>query len=173
MANDFYLHLIDTKTGVVKGEATDAAFTEEIQLSGFTIEIDGPDLDAAGSADSGHCVFHELQLKAPASVASSVLFYLCCTGEIVKQATITCRKAGGGKVQPFIQWRFHRAQISYYKQEPAEGGVLDSFNLKFSKVEMGYFKQKPDGSFETSPRTAGWDQDQNASLKTTLPHPKK
>ena len=133
-------------------ESTDAAlFTEEIQ-SGFSIEIDGPDLDAAGgSADSGHCVFHEVTIKAPASVASSVLFYLCCTGEIVKQATITCRKTGGGKLQPYIQWRFHRAQISNYKHEPAENGLLDTFDLKFSKIEMAYFKQKPDGSFESSP----------------------
>ena len=71
MASDFFLHLIDTKTGVVKGESVDAAFADEIQVSKFTIEVTGPQLDAAGSADAGHCSFADAEFELPVSVASS------------------------------------------------------------------------------------------------------
>jgi type VI secretion system secreted protein Hcp len=171
MPSDFFLNLVDTKTGPVKGESVDAGYPDEIQVSKFTIEVTGPQLDSAGSADAGACTLHEAEFEMPVSVASTALFYLCCSGEMLKQATLTCRKAGG-KMQAFLQWRFHKAQVSYYKvtagDEPTE-----TIKIRYAKAEVAYSRQKPDGSLEATPRTAGWDADQNASLKASLPHPPK
>lgn len=174
MAGDYYLCLVDNKVGAVKGESVDTVYADEIQLNKFTIEVEGPDLETEGSSDSGHCDFKEAEFEAVANVASSTLFYLCCAGELLKTATLTCRKAGAGKQQTYLQWRFHNPQISSFKQTPTDNGlVVDTFRLKYAKVEIAYSRQKADGTVEATPHTAGWDADQNGSLKSTLPHPKK
>ena len=175
MAGDFYLNVVDTKTGFVKGESIDVTYTDEIQISNFSIGVRGPELSDEASADSGHCDFEEAEFEMPASVASSALFYLCCSGEILKTVTLTCRKGGGGgKPQTFLQWRFHRAQISSYKMTPSDNDTpTETIRLKFAKLEIAYTRQKPDGTLEATPHQSGWDQDQNGSLKSTLPHPKK
>jgi type VI secretion system Hcp family effector len=171
MTSDFFLQIVDTKTGVVKGEAIDSIYVDEINVTRFSIEITGPALDASGSADAGSCTFHEAEFEMPCSIASSALYYLCCTGEILKTVTLTCRKAAGGKQHTYLQWRLHRAQISSYKVGSAEHAATETIRVRYAKAELAYTRQKQDGSMEATPRTAGWDADANAALKSTLPHP--
>lgn len=170
MPGDYFLHLVDSKTGVVKGESQDSVFSEEIDVVSFNIQVTGPLLDAASASDGGSCTFHEAEFVVMVSAASNTLFTLCCTGEILKTVTLTCRKAGAGKLNPYLQWRFHRAQISDYTVTGSAEMPTESIKVRYAKVEMAYTKQKGDGSMDGAPRTAGWDTDQNAALKATLPH---
>ena len=84
--------------------------------------------------------------------ASPGLMKACATGQHIKEATLSARKAGKGQ-QDYLTFKFHDILISSFQtggSESASVNPTDQVSFNFSKVEMEYKPQKLDGSFGAS-----------------------
>jgi type VI secretion system secreted protein Hcp len=71
----------------------------------------------------------------------------CATGQHLKEATITRRKAGKGQ-QEFLVIKMNDVLITAVTSDGNEGGNLETVTLAFAKVDLEYRPQKADGSLE-------------------------
>jgi type VI secretion system secreted protein Hcp len=72
----------------------------------------------------------------------------CATGQHIKLATLTARKAGKGQ-QDYLTFKLHDVLVSSFQTGGAEGtDVLptDQVSLNFAKLEVAYKPEKADGS---------------------------
>jgi type VI secretion system secreted protein Hcp len=72
----------------------------------------------------------------------------CATGQHLKEATITRRKAGKGQ-QEFLIIKMNDVLITAVTDaDNDEGGNLETVSLAFAKVDLEYRPQKADGSLD-------------------------
>ena len=89
----------------------------------------------------------------------------CATGEHIKQALLSCRKAGG-KQEVYLTVKFTDLLVSSYQTGGSGSGdvvPLDQISMNFSKIEFEYKPQKADGSMD-SPMHAGYDVKANKKM---------
>ena len=79
--------------------------------------------------------------------ASPSLMQACATGQHIKMATLTARKAGKGQ-QEYLTFKFHDVLVSSFQTAGARGRSrpVDQVSFNFAKIEVEYKQQKPDGS---------------------------
>ena len=90
--------------------------------------------------------------------SSPKLFLACATGEHIKSAVLTCRKAGKTQ-QEFLKWKFTDLLISSYNTGGSGGSdvvPIDQVSFNFTKIEVSYAPQKADGSLDAA-LPAGYD----------------
>jgi len=170
MASDFYLAINTKKGGDIKGESMTVQFKDQIQISKFTIALNSPtdfDGQAAGRVHLEHAEF-----EFETSLASVPLFSTICTNDVIKQCTLTCRKAGvSGKIGTFLQWRFHDARLVSFKMSGENEKVGDTITIAYASVEVWYGLQKQDGSIGNG-LVSCYDAGENAMSDCSLPDPK-
>ena len=73
----------------------------------------------------------------------------CATGEHIKEATITVRKAGKGQ-QEFLIIKMSDVIITgvHPSGTPNDGGMVENVSIAGAKVDVEYKPQKPDGSLD-------------------------
>jgi len=153
MAADFYL-----KIDGVDGESTDAKHKGEIEIQSFSLGASqrGPG-SAGGGLAAGKVSLQDFHFTTKVSKASPKLFLACATGEHMKRAVLTCRKAGGGQ-QEYLTYTLSDVLVSSYQTggSPTATVPTDQFSLNFSKIEIEYRPQKADGSLD-APVKVGYD----------------
>src|SRR5512136_616375 len=80
--------------------------------------------------------------------ASPKLMLACASGEHLKNAILTCRKAGKEQ-QEYLKVTFTDLLVSNYQTNgtgSADIIPMDQISLNFTKVEIEYKEQKPDGT---------------------------
>ena len=98
MASDIF-----AKIGNIKGEAADAKHKDEIEVLSFSWGVtNGATIGAGGGAGAGKATFQDLSIVHTIDKASPLLLKACATGEHLKEATITHRKAGKGQQEYLI-----------------------------------------------------------------------
>ena len=103
-------------------------------------------IKTGGGGGTGKATFQDLVIVHKIDKASPSLLRACATGEHLKVATITQRKAGTGQ-QDYIIIEMENVIISGIVQggstaEPA----LETVSLVFAKVDFEYRPQKDDGT---------------------------
>jgi type VI secretion system secreted protein Hcp len=82
--------------------------------------------------------------------ASPLLMKACATGEHIKDATVTVRKAGKAPQEYLLITMSDVLVTSLSLSVDAEpGGTAEVVVLAFAKVDLEYKPQKPDGSLDT------------------------
>ena len=145
MASDFLL-----KIDGVPGESNQDKHKGEIEVGSFSWgAAQQGSMSAGGGGGAGKASMHDLSFSAPVSKASPVLFQKCATGEHIKKALLTVRKAGKNQ-QEYYKITLTDLLISSYQSGGADGGgpPMDSFSLNYTKIEFSYAAQKPDGTLE-------------------------
>jgi type VI secretion system secreted protein Hcp len=97
--------------------------------------------------------------------ASPKLMLACATGEHIKEATLTCRKAGKEQ-QEFLKIKFEDLLVSSYQTGGSGHGDIvptDQISLNYSKIHFEYKEQKPDGTLGGAVK-AGYDLKANKKL---------
>ena len=148
----------------IPGESRDVKHKGEIQLESFSWgESNPPAPVRGGGSGAGKVQVHDLNVVKALDKASPKLFLACASGEHIKEATLTARKAGKGQ-QEFLVFKFTDLLVSAY-QTGAGGGEAptDQVSFNFATIETEYRPQKPDGSLD-APVKAGWDVKQNKKL---------
>ena len=159
---DMYLRVEGARQGQIKGEATDSAHADEIEVSGWSWGMDGN--GAAFGARSSHTTLQELVVRKPVDRASTGLMSALRSNEVIKKAVLTVRKAGGLASVPFLTITVEKARVISHRLSNVVDDapeLTEEIRLAFYKVQVEYRPQDSSGAgsgvntFETEVLPAG------------------
>jgi type VI secretion system secreted protein Hcp len=160
-AVDYFL-----KLDGIDGESTDDKHKNEIDILSFSWGLANATSGAGrGGAGAGKAVFQDFHFTTNVNKASPKLFLACAMGQHIKEAKLTCRKAGREQ-EEFLIVKMTDVLITSYQQGGAsESDVVptDQLSLNFAKIEVEYFPQKPDGTLDAVVK-AGYDLKKNEKV---------
>src|SRR5437867_3399257 len=153
-AVDFFL-----KVDGIEGESGDHKHAKEIQLESWSWgETQSGSHSAGGGGGAGKVSMQDFHFVMKVNKASPKLMLACATGHHIKEAILTCRKAGKEQ-QEFLKVKFSDLLVSSY-QTGGSGNAdvipLDQIAVNFAKIEFEYKEQKPDGTL-SGPIQAWYD----------------
>ena len=162
MAVDYFL-----KIDGIAGESRDSKHKDEIELQSFSwgAHQATPAAGAGGGGGAGKVSMQDFHFVMRTNKASPKLFLACASGQHLKSAVLTARKAGKDQ-QEFLVYKFTDLLVSGYQTGGSEGSEVpvDQVSFNFSKVQLDYRPQSPSGQLGTAV-TAGWDVKANKALK--------
>jgi len=145
MATDIF-----AKIGDIKGESTDSAFKDQIELFSWSFGVSQTGSMAyGGGGGEGKANFNDFNFMHRLDKASPNLMKACATGKHYPEALVTARKAGEGQKE-YMVFKFTDVLITSVQPSGSNGGdgVMESVSMQFAKVELEYKAQKPDGSLD-------------------------
>jgi len=141
---------IFAKIGDIKGESIDAKHKDEVEVLSWSwgVQQSGSITQGSGGG-AGKANFNDFNFTHRVDKSSPILMRACATGEHIKDATITVRKAGKGQ-QEFLVIKMNDVLItSVNPGGSGEGaGTAESVGMQFAKVDLEYKPQKADGSLD-------------------------
>lgn len=147
------------KVDGVEGESPDHKHKNEIQLESWSWGETQTGTHAFGSGGgAGKVSMQDFHFVMRVNKASPKLMLACATGQHVKEAVLTCRKAGKEQ-QEFLKVKFTDLLVSSYQTGGSANGdviPLDQISLNFAKIEFEYKEQKADGTLGGAVK-AGYD----------------
>ena len=129
----------------IKGESPDVKHKDEIDVESWT--WGETNAGGTGSGGGGRVSMQDFQFVMRLNRASPALMRACATGQHIKTATLSARKAGKGQEED-LTFKFRDVLISSFQTSgSAETPVpTDSVSFSFAKLEVEYRPEKSDGS---------------------------
>lgn len=153
-AVDYFL-----KIDGIDGETQQKGHAGSIELASWSFgETNSGSWAASGGGGSGKVNMQDFHFVMHVNKASPKLFLACATGEHIRSAKLTCRKAGKTQ-QEFLKVTFTDLLVSSYQTGGSGSSDViptDQISLNFAKIEFDYAEQKADGSLGASVKT-GYD----------------
>jgi type VI secretion system secreted protein Hcp len=148
----------------IAGESTDAKHKGEIAVQTF-LWGETQSGSPVGGGGAGKLSAGPLIVTARASKASPLLLLACATGQHIKSAVLSARRAGAGKAQlDYLTISLADVLVTSFEVNAnTENGPVDEVSLAFAQLVVEYREQNPDGSPGTVTR-AGWDVKANQKL---------
>jgi type VI secretion system secreted protein Hcp len=150
-AVDYFL-----KIDGIPGESTDHKHKDEIDVSSWSWGVTQSGTHAyGGGGGAGKSAHGDLHFTMRISKASPKLHLACATGEHIKKAVLTCRKAGKEQ-QEYLKVTFTDVLVSSYQASGSEREIVpvEQCALNFAKIEFSYQTQKSDGTLEGAVKSA-------------------
>jgi type VI secretion system secreted protein Hcp len=146
MASDIFV-----KIGDIKGESLDDKHKGEIEVLSYSWGVSNSANigGGAGGGGAGKATFQDLSFTHTTDKASPLLLKACATGQHIKEATITRRKAGKGQQEYLIIKMNDVIVTSVALSDASGGGSAEHVSITFAKVDLEYKPQKADGSLDT------------------------
>ena len=142
---------IFAKIGDIKGESLDSKHKDEVEVLSWSWGVHNEAGSSVGGsgAGSGKASFSDFNFMHHVDKASPNLLRACATGEHLKEATITARKAGKGQ-QEFLIIKMNDVIVTSVGMVGSEdtAATAESVALRFGKVDLEYKPQKADGSLD-------------------------
>jgi len=141
---------IFAKIGDIKGESLDSKHKDEVEVLSWSWGVaNAAPIRGGGGAGAGKATFHDFSFTHHVDKASPVLMKACATGQHIKEATITVRKAGKGQ-QEFLIIKMNDVIITSVNPSGAGDApaTAEHVALQFAKVDLEYKAQKADGSLD-------------------------
>ena len=140
---------IFAKLGDIKGESLDSKHKDEIEILSWSWGVSQSGTMAhGGGGGEGKASFHDLSFTHHIDKASPVLLRGCATGEHLKEAMISARKAGKSQQEYLIIKMNDVIITSVMDGASSDGGQTETVSLTFAKVDLEYKPQKADGSLD-------------------------
>jgi type VI secretion system secreted protein Hcp len=140
---------IFAKIGDIKGESVDAKHKDEIEVLSFSWGVTNSEtLKIGGGGGAGKASFQDIAFLHNIDKASPSLLRACATGEHIKEATITQRKAGKGQQEYLIIKLNDVIVTGVALSDTSSGASSENVSLAFAKVDLEYRPQKLDGSLD-------------------------
>ena len=141
---DFFL-----KIDGIQGESQDKTHKSEIEIESWSWgATQSGTAVRGGGMGAGKVQMQDFHLTMRVNKSSPKLMLACAQGEHIKNAILTCRKAGKDQ-QEYLKVTFSDLLVSSY-QTGGTGAAdivpIDQISLNFSKVEIEYKEQKADGT---------------------------
>jgi len=146
----------------IEGESQDSKHKSEIEIQSFSFgATQTGSFAAGGGGGAGKVNMQDFHFTVPVNKASPKLMLACASGQHIKKAILTVRKAGKEQ-QEYLKYTFSDILVSSYQTGGGGGDVMpvDQISLNFAKIEQEYKEQKADGTLAGSVK-AGWDLKQN------------
>ncbi len=156
MAVDMFIEI----DGVL-GESAIKTNAIDIESWTFGMSQTGTSHVATG-AGAGKVSVQDIHLNKKADKVSPTLMLKCCSGEHIKKAKITCRKAGGTKPLDYYVVELEDILISSVQTMGSNGNdlVSESISINFSAFKVIYTPQTSSGSGSGAVEVA-WDVAKN------------
>ena len=141
---------IFAKIGDIKGESLDSKHKDEVEILSWSwgVSQSGSIAQGGGGGGAGKANFNDFNFTHRVDKASPILLKACATGEHIKEATITVRKAGKGQ-QEFLIIKMNDVLITSVNPSGSDTAALaESVAMQFAKVALEYKPQKADGSLD-------------------------
>ena len=133
MASDIF-----AKIDGIQGESRDSKHQDEIEVLSWSWGVSQTGSIAfGGGGGEGKASFHDFTFTHHIDKASPVLLKACATGEHIKEATITVRKAGKGR-QEFLVIKMNDVIITSVSQSAEETATAESVALQCASVDLEY-----------------------------------
>src|SRR5262245_1213752 len=133
----------------IPGESGDAKHKDEIQVLSFSFgESQAGTMAFGGGGGAGKVQMQDFHFMMNVNKASPKLFLTCATGEHIKNAVLTARKAGKDQ-QDYLKVTFTDLLVSSFQTNGdahANSLPVDSISLNFAAIEVEYKIQNADGS---------------------------
>jgi type VI secretion system secreted protein Hcp len=145
MASDIF-----AKIGDIKGESLDDKHKGEVDLLSWSWGVSQSGTMAhGGGGGEGKASFADFNFSHYIDKASPVLLKACATGEHIKEATVTVRKAGKGQ-QEYLIIKMNDIIITNVSPSASGngGGTAENVALQCAKIDLEYKPQKADGSLD-------------------------
>lgn len=150
----------------IEGESQAKGNEKEIHLESWSWgESQSGTHSAAGGGGAGKVQMQDFHCVKKIDKASPKLFLACATGEHIKKATLTCRKAGGTQ-GAFLTVTMSDLLVSSYQTGGSGHSDIvptDQISINFAKIEWEYKEQKVDGSMGAGVK-AGYDLKKNLKV---------
>ena len=149
----------------IQGESTDDKHKNEIDVQSWSWgETNTGDAAHRGGMGAGKVSMQDFHFVMHINKATPKLMEACATGQHIKSAILTCRKAGGTQ-QEYLKVTFSDLIVSSYQGGGSHGDMIpvDQVSLNFSKIEYEYKEQKPDGTLGGTVK-AGYDLKANKKV---------
>src|SRR5712692_3292016 len=150
----------------VEGEAQDSKHKNEIDLESWSWgETQTGTHVAGGGGGAGKVAMQDFHFVMRVNKASPKLMLACATGEHIKKAVLTCRKAGKEQ-QEFLKIELDDLLIASYQTGGSGHSDIvptDQVSLNFAKILFEYKEQKADGTLGP-PVKAGYDLKANKAV---------
>ena len=144
MASDIF-----AKIGDIKGESLDDKHKGEIDVLSWSWGVtQSGTMSHGGGGGEGKAHFNDFSFTHGVDKASPVLLKACATGEHIKEATITVRKAGKGQQEVLIIKMNDIIITGVSLGDTSDGAGSETVTMAFAKVDIEYRPQKADGSLE-------------------------
>ena len=145
----------------IEGESTDEAFKGKIELTGFNFGVTNSGTMAkGGGGGTGKADFQNITLNKVIDKSSPKLFKAAATGEHIKKATISVRKASGkGNQYVYASYALEEVMVTGYTTASIQEGpvLVETVTLDFTRIKVTYTPQKADGTPEGAV-PAGYDR---------------
>jgi len=133
----------------IQGESQDKTHKNEIEIESFSWgETQTGTARSGGGMGAGKVQMQDFNFVMRVNKASPKLMLACAQGEHIKNAILTCRKAGKEQ-QEYLKVTFSDLLVSSYQTNgsgAADVLPMDQISFNFTKVELEYKEQKPDGT---------------------------
>jgi type VI secretion system secreted protein Hcp len=133
----------------IEGESQDQKHKGEIDLLTWSWgETQSGTHASGGGGGAGKVSMQDFHFVMGVNKSSPKLLLACATGEHIKSALLTCRKAGKEQ-QEYLKIKMSDCLISSYQTGGSGGDNVipsDQISLNFAKIEYEYKEQKADGS---------------------------
>jgi len=141
---DYYL-----KIDGIPGESADSKHKNEIDVESWTWGQKQPH-DAATGLSTGRVTMEPFNFTMLVNKASPKLFLACSTGQHIKEALLTCRRAGKEQ-QEYLKIKFTDLIVGDFRTGGSADQVvpLDKITFVFGKIEFTYAPQKADGTLDS------------------------
>jgi type VI secretion system secreted protein Hcp len=154
MAYDAFL-----KIDGIPGESQDYKWRDAIDILSFSFGASQAGTMAfGGGGGAGKVQMQDFHFTMNVNKASPKLFLACATGEHIKQAVLTCRKAGKEQ-QEYLKVTFQDLLVSSYQfngDANANHLPTDAISLNFARISWDYKVQNEKGQLVPG-AVAGYD----------------
>jgi type VI secretion system secreted protein Hcp len=160
-AVDYFL-----KIDGIDGESQDHKHKGEIHIESWSWgEHNDSHITQTGGLGAGKVSAQDFHITSHINKASPKLALACASGEHIKKAVLTCRKAGKEQ-QEFLKITLSDCLVSSYQTGGSGHSEIvptDQVSLAFAKIEWEYKEQKPDGTLGGATK-AGWNLQTNKAV---------
>lgn len=149
----------------IDGESPDEKHKNELQIMSWSWgESNSGSHVQGGGGGAGKVSMQDVHFTTSMNKATPKLMLACATGQHIKNAKLTCRKAGGNQ-EEYLVITFSDLLVSSYQTGGSGGDVtpVDQFSLNYTKIEFEYKPQKADGTLD-APVKAGYDLKANKKV---------
>ena len=147
-ASDYFL-----KLDGIDGESTDSSHKGEIEVMSWSWGMSQMGTTSTGGgAGTGKVQMQDFHFTKSIDKSSPMLMEMTATGEHIKNAKLTLRKAGSDST--YITVTFTDVMVSSYSVSGNSGEIpSESVSFTYQKIQMEYFPQSPTGTATDSIKT--------------------
>lgn len=155
---------IHLKIDTIPGNSEIKGFENQIQIEEFSWGMDQTtSFSHSTGGGAGKVKVGDLKFTHLVDKATPKLMIACCTGQHIKDAVLTCRKAGGDSAVDFLKITLQDVIVSSVSPSGTKDDTpREAVSLAFADFKVEYQEQDNKGAKKGGPVIAGFSIQKNA-----------